>query len=66
MTGARVIRLNGCCPANILNCPKHPHFFSLVSFSQSFLAFRDTLYVKIIPLLLVGNQLEKLEAAKAA
>ena len=31
MTGARVIRLNGCCPANILNCPKHPHFFSLVS-----------------------------------
>ena len=68
MTGARVIRLNGCCPANILNCPKHPHFFSLVSrvFHRVFLAFRDTLYVKIIPLLPVGNQLEKLEAAKAA
>ena len=37
-----------------------------VGCSQSFLAFRDTLYVKIIPLLPVGNQLEKLEAAKAA
>ena len=61
MTGARVIRLNGCCPANILNCPKHPHFFSLVLrvFHRVFLAFRDTLYVKINPLLPVGKNISK-------